>query len=99
MVFLGLISVESAIVIQARVGEPLAVVMFWHLQQEPSMIPAPIATRRTIRHDAHRAPDPAPVEEPPPDPFETPDPHQPPIRTPQHDEPPIDPNPSIVRCR
>jgi len=43
---------------------------------------------------AHRAPDPAPIEEPPPDPFEPSDPHQPPIRTPQHDEPVPDHNPS-----
>jgi hypothetical protein len=47
--------------------------------------------------DAHRAPDPAPIEEPPKDPFETPDPHQPPIRTPMNDEPDTDPNPSIAR--
>lgn len=47
--------------------------------------------------EAHRAPDPAPIEEPPKDPFETPDPHQPPIRTPMNDEPPTDPNPSIAR--
>jgi hypothetical protein len=45
---------------------------------------------------AHRAPDPAPVEEPPPEPFENADPHQPPIRTPQNDEPPTDPNPSVT---
>jgi hypothetical protein len=43
---------------------------------------------------AHRAPDPAPVEEPPTDPFEPADPHQPPIRTPMNDEPV--PNPSIA---
>jgi hypothetical protein len=45
---------------------------------------------------AHRAPDPAPIEEPPADPFENSDPHQPPIRTPQNDEPPTDPNPSTL---
>lgn len=45
--------------------------------------------------EAHRAPDPAPLEEPPADPFEGTDPHQPPIRTPLNDEPPTDPNPSI----
>lgn len=60
------------------------------------MIPDPIATRRSIRHEAHRAPDPAPIEEPPADPFENTDPHQPPIRTPQNDEPPVDPNPSVT---
>ena len=48
-----------------------------------------------IPQHAHRAPDPAPIEEPPPDPFEPADPHQPPIRTPQNDEPPTDPNPSL----
>ncbi|EEF24545.1 conserved hypothetical protein, partial [Ricinus communis] len=64
--------------------------------QEPDMIPDLIATRRTVPHYAHRAPDPAPIEEPPPDPFEPADPHQPPIRTPQNDEPPVDPNPSVT---
>jgi hypothetical protein len=57
------------------------------------------ATCRTVPHHghhAHRAPDPAPIEEPPPDPFEPADPHQPPIRTPQNDEPPVDPNPSVT---
>ena len=48
-----------------------------------------------LRREAHRAPDPAPVEEPPAEPFDNADPHQPPIRTPLNDEPPIDPNPSI----
>jgi hypothetical protein len=52
------------------------------------------AMRRPLH--AHRAPDPAPIEEPPPDPFEPADPHQPPIRTPQNDEPPVDPNPSVT---
>ena len=45
---------------------------------------------------AHRAPDPAPLEEPLPDPFEPAEPHQPPIRTPQNDEPVPDHNPSIL---
>lgn len=45
--------------------------------------------------EAHRAPDPAPLEEPPADPFEGADPHQPPIRTPLNDEPVTDPNPSL----
>jgi hypothetical protein len=45
--------------------------------------------------DAHRAPDPAPADEPPADPFEPADPHQPPIRTPMNDEPVPDPNPSV----
>ena len=99
MGFLGSRSVESAIVIQARVGKPLRMVMFWHLQQEIFMIADLIATRHaaagTLRREAHRAPDPAPVEEPPAEPFDNADPHHPPIRTPLNDEPPIDPNPSI----
>ncbi|PQO95171.1 hypothetical protein C5614_17930 [Massilia phosphatilytica] len=64
------------------------------------MIPDLTAMRRSVLnrpHHAHRAPDPAPIEEPPPDPFEPADPHQPPIRTPQNDEPPVDPNPSVTR--
>lgn len=53
-----------------------------------------------IAIEAHRAPDPAPVEEPAEDPFEPADPHQPPIRTPMNDEPPVtDPNPSIAARR
>jgi hypothetical protein len=64
--------------------------MFWLRKQEKTaMIPAPI--------EAHRAPDPAPIEEPPKEPFESPDPHQPPIRTPMNDEPDVDPNPSVAR--
>jgi hypothetical protein len=51
----------------------------------------------TFPMQAHRAPDPAPIEEAPAEPFETPDPHQPPIRTPLHDEPVTDPNPSVAR--
>jgi hypothetical protein len=58
------------------------------------MIPDLTEMRRPVH--AHRAPDPAPIEEPPPDPFEPADPHQPPIRTPQNDEPPVDPNPSVT---
>jgi hypothetical protein len=60
------------------------------------MIPDLTARWHTIGQHAHRAPDPAPIEEPPPDPFEPADPHQPPIRTPQNDEPPVDPNPSVT---
>jgi hypothetical protein len=64
--------------------------MFWLQKPEKStMFAAPV--------HAHRAPDPAPIEEPPKEPFDTPDPHQPPIRTPMNDEPPTDPNPSITR--
>jgi len=45
---------------------------------------------------AHRAPDPAPLEEPPVEPFDdTSDPHEPPIRTPLNDEQVPDHNPSI----
>jgi hypothetical protein len=58
------------------------------------MNPDLTAMRRPLH--AHRAPDPAPIEEPPSDPFEPADPHQPPIRTPQNDEPPVDPNPSVT---
>lgn len=46
---------------------------------------------------AHRAPDPAPIDDAPSEPFETPDPHQPPMRTPFKDEPMPDPNPSVAR--
>lgn len=56
-----------------------------------------IPAHQHIRRDAHRAPDPAPLDEPPEEPFENFDPHQPPIRTPNNDEPPVDPNPSIRR--
>jgi hypothetical protein len=48
--------------------------------------------------EAHRAPDPRPVDDPVPEPFETPHPHHPPVHTPQTDdeEPPVpDPNPSM----
>lgn len=57
------------------------------------------ARRGVLRREAHRAPDPVPVEEPPAEPFDTADPHQPPIRTPQNDEPPVDPNPSAFAGR
>ena len=49
--------------------------------------------------EAHRAPDPAPIDEPAPEPFENTDPHQPPIRTPLNDEPVHDPNPSTSAAR
>jgi hypothetical protein len=66
----------------------------WRRKQEIfAMIPVP--TSGIVK--AHRAPDPAPIEEPPKEPFETPDPHQPPIRTPMNDEPATDPNPSVAR--
>lgn len=51
----------------------------------------------TVPIRAHRAPDPAPIEEAPGEPFENTDPHQPPIRTPLNDEPVTDPNPSTAR--
>lgn len=44
--------------------------------------------------EAHRAPDPEPIEEPQPEPFDNPHPHHPPVHTPQTDEPPPDHNPS-----
>jgi len=43
---------------------------------------------------AHRAPDPAPVDDPMPEPFETPHPHHQPGHLPHDDEPVPDPNPS-----
>jgi hypothetical protein len=72
--------------------------MFWlRNQRRKQEIHAMIQARTDGFLEAHRAPDPAPIEEPPKEPFETPDPHQPPIRTPMNDEPPTDPNPSIAR--
>jgi hypothetical protein len=64
--------------------------MFGQHIEEKNMTRIPI--------DAHRAPDPAPAEEPPTDPFEPADPHQPPIRTPMNDEPVPDHNPSVSRA-
>ena len=61
-----------------------------HADLVNSAIPAVFPVR------AHRAPDPAPFEEPPSDPFEPADPHQAPIRTPQNDEPVPDHNPSVL---
>jgi len=48
---------------------------------------------------AHRAPDPAPIEEPAPDPFDTPHPHHQPghPHLPQGEEEPVpDPKPSLL---
>jgi hypothetical protein len=48
--------------------------------------------------EAHRAPDPEPIEEPSPDTFDNPHPHHNPVRTPAEEgdeEMPPDPNPSI----
>jgi hypothetical protein len=45
--------------------------------------------------EAHRAPDPEPIEEPSGEPFDNPHPHHPPVHTPQNDEEVPDPNPSI----
>jgi hypothetical protein len=45
--------------------------------------------------EAHRAPDPEPIEEPGPEPFDIPHPHHPPVHTPQNDEEVPDPNPSV----
>ncbi|MES2151791.1 MAG: hypothetical protein V4508_18585 [Pseudomonadota bacterium] len=44
--------------------------------------------------EAHRAPDPAPVEEPDPEQLPSPHPHHPPVHTPQGEEPVPDPHPS-----
>lgn len=44
---------------------------------------------------AHRAPDPAPAEDPMPEPFDTPHPHHQPVHLPQDDEPVPDPRPSV----
>lgn len=47
--------------------------------------------------EAHRAPDPAPVEEDPsPEPFDNPHPHHPPVHTPQDEDPVPDHNPKIL---
>jgi hypothetical protein len=57
--------------------------------QEISMKPVPI--------NAHRAPDPVPVEEPAPEPFDNPHPHHPPVHPPSGDDEPVpDHNPSIL---
>jgi hypothetical protein len=93
---MGFLSVEFAIVIQAGVGKLWAMVMFWYHLQELDMTAFPSASWHPASRQAHRAPDPAPFDEPPADPFENFDPHQPPIRTPNNDEPPIDSNPSIL---
>lgn len=45
-------------------------------------------------YEFHRAPDPAPAEEPLPEPFDSPHPHHPPVRLPNHDDPVPDPKPS-----
>jgi len=45
-------------------------------------------------YSAHRAPDPAPVDDPMPEPFETPHPHHPPVHLPHDEEPVPDHNPS-----
>ena len=47
--------------------------------------------------EAHRAPDPVPVEEPAPEPFDNPHPHHPPVHPPSGDDEPVpDHNPSIL---
>ena len=46
---------------------------------------------------AHRAPDPVPIEEPAPEPFEAPHPHhQPGHHTPANEDPVPDPKPSVL---
>jgi hypothetical protein len=52
---------------------------------------------QTLLIHAHRAPDPAPIEEPSPEPFPNPHPHHPPVPTPQQDPVP-DHNPSLDRA-
>jgi hypothetical protein len=48
--------------------------------------------------EAHRAPDPEPIEEPSPDSFDNPHPHHPPVQVPGDDEQvPPDHNPSIAK--
>ena len=44
---------------------------------------------------AHRAPDPAPPEDPLPDPNELPHPHHPPVQLPENEDPIPDHNPQI----
>ncbi len=48
--------------------------------------------------EAHRAPDPAPIEDPSPEPFPSPHPHHPPVPLPQQDDPVPDHNPSLDRA-
>jgi hypothetical protein len=48
-----------------------------------------------VPYQAHRAPDPMPIEEPPADPFDSSEPHHPPIHTPQNEDPVPDPKPSM----
>jgi hypothetical protein len=45
--------------------------------------------------EAHRAPDPVPIEEPVPEPYDTPHPRHPPVQTPQNDDEVPDHNPSV----
>jgi hypothetical protein len=52
------------------------------------------AAMNAARIEAHRAPDPVPVEEPAPEPFDIPHPHHPPVQVPQHDDPVPDHKPS-----
>ena len=48
--------------------------------------------------EAHRAPDPAPIEEPAPEPFDAPHPHHQPghPHTPQNEDPVPDHKPSVL---
>jgi hypothetical protein len=46
--------------------------------------------------EAHRAPDPVPIEEPVPEPFDIPHPNHPPVQTPQQDDGVPDHNPSVA---
>lgn len=62
-------------------------VMSHHLDEECDMNQPAI--------EAHRAPDPVPVDEPIPEPFDNPHPHHPPVKTPSRDDQVPDPKPSI----
>ncbi len=48
-----------------------------------------------VPYQFHRAPDPAPIEEPMPEPFDNPHPHHPPVKHPHDDDPVPDPKPSL----
>ena len=49
-----------------------------------------------LPYEFHRAPDPAPIEDPLPEPFDNPHPHHPPVNRPNDDEPVPDHKPSLV---
>jgi hypothetical protein len=57
------------------------------------MTPHPIDFHRI---ECHRAPDPAPADQPSPEPFDNPHPHHPPVQMPQNDDPVPDHNPRVL---